>query len=172
MRNDIREKLQTELNRKTEGEPQVVYILSRVRKMLEIDGKEKEAEYNKLKFYCDWALHSKINNVGAVRDILDGIIAREVKAGADLVVQFKTFHEEFKKFLKEYDLSTTIYDSPENKFPFEMHLSQIYADTPLIVDGKVKISWFGQAGEESFGGSFKVEDLTKPSAQDTSELIA
>lgn len=171
MRNDIREKLQTELNRKIEGEPQVVYILSRVRKMLEIDGKEKETEYNKLKFYCNWALHSKINNVGAVRDILDGIIARKVKAGADLVVQFKTFHEEFQKFLKEYKFTTTIYESPDNKFPFEMHLSQIYADTPLIVDEKIKISWFGQTGEESFGGSFKITNLTKPITQDPANLI-
>ncbi len=95
-----------------------------------------------------------------------------MKAGADLVLQFKTFHEEFKKFLKEHNLSTTIYNSPENKFPFEMHLSQIYADTPLIIDRKIKISWFGQAGEESFGGSFRIEDIVKLGAQDTSELIA
>ncbi len=44
MRNDVREKLQTELNKKIEGEPQVVYILSRVRKMLEIDGKGKDKD--------------------------------------------------------------------------------------------------------------------------------
>ena len=171
MRNDIREKLQTELRKKIEGEPQVVYILSRVRKMLEIDGKQKEDEYKKLKFYCDWALHSQINNVGAVRDILDGIIARKGGAGADLAMQFGTLHEDFKKFLQEYGLSTTIYDSEENRFFFEMHLSQIYADTPLIIDNKIKISWFGQFGERSLGGSFKIEDLTKPSARDTSNII-
>lgn len=171
MRNDIREKLQIELNKKIEGEPQVVYILSRVRKMLEIDGKQKEAEYNKLKFYCDWALHSQIDNVNAVRDILDGIIARKGGAGADLAMQFNTFHEEFKRFLQEYGLSTIIYDSEENRFFFEMHLSQIYADTPLVVDKKIKISWFGQLGERSFGGSFKIEDLTKPSARDASSMI-
>ena len=172
MRNDIRDKLQIELNKKIEGEPQVVYILSRVRKMLEIDGKEKETEYNKLKFYCDWALHPAINNVGAVRDILDGIVARKGESGADLTMKFETFHQEFKRFIKEYGLSTIFYDSDENRFYLEMYLSQIYADTPLIIDGKIKVSWFGQAGERSFGGSFKVEDLTKTSARDASEMIA
>ncbi|MFA6463962.1 MAG: hypothetical protein WCV55_03070 [Candidatus Paceibacterota bacterium] len=171
MRNDIREKLQAELNKKIEGEPQVVYILSRVRKMLEIDGKEKETKYNKLKFYCDWALHPAINNVGAVRDILDGIVARRAEVGADLTMKFETFHHEFKRFLKEYGISTIFYDSDENRFYLEMYLSQIYADTPLIIDRKIKVSWFGQAGERSFGGSFKVENLTKPSARDTSDLI-
>jgi hypothetical protein len=50
-------------------------------------------------------------------------------------------------------------------------LTQIYADTPLIIDGKIKVSWFGQAGERSFGGSFKVEYLTKTRARDASDLI-
>lgn len=172
MVNDIREKLQVELNQSIEGEPQVVYILSRVRKILEIGGKEKEQEYNKLKFYCDWALHSKINNVGAVRDILDGIVARKGEAGADLTMRFTTLHEELKRFIAEYGLSTTIYDSDENRFPFEMYLSQIYADTPLIIDGTIEIRWYGRAGENSFGGSFKVTDLTKPAARDASELVA
>jgi len=172
MVNDIREKLQVELNKPIEGEPQVVYILSRVRKILEIRGKAKEQEYNKLKFYCDWALHSQINNVGAVRDILDGIVARKGEAGADLTMRFTTLHEELKKFLAEEGLSTTIYNSDETRFPFEMHLSQIYADTPLIIDGTTEVRWYGQAGEYSFGGSFKVTDLTKPAARDASELIA
>jgi hypothetical protein len=157
MRNDIREKLQNELNKKIEGEPQVIYILSRVRKILEID--KKGEEYSKLKFYCDWALHSEINNVGAVRDILEGIIALNGESGLDLTMQFTTFHEEFKKFLQEYNLSTIIYDSDVSRFPFEMSLSQIYADTPLIVDKKIKIRWHGQAGERSFGGSFSVSHI-------------
>jgi len=138
--------------------------------MLEIGGKEKE--YNKLKFYCDWALHSQINNIGAVRDVLDGIIARNTESGLDLTLQFKTFREEFKRFLQDNQLSTTIYDSEESRFRFEMYLSHIYTDTPLIVDGKIKIQWYGQIGEKSFGGSFKILDLTKPSIQDPTDLIA
>jgi hypothetical protein len=172
MRNEIQRKLQVELNKTIEGEPQVVYILSRIRKMLEIDGKQKEREYAKLKFYCDWALHPSINNVGAVREILDGVVARETRAGANLTMQFKLFHEEFKKFMQEHGLSTTIYDSQENKFQFEKNLSQIYADTPLIIDGKIEIRWYSQAGENSFGGSFKVIDLTKQPIRDPAELIA
>jgi hypothetical protein len=103
MKNDIRNKLQGELIKQIEGEPQVVYILSRIRKIIEID--KKEDDYAKLKFYCDWALHSKINNVGAMREILDGIIARDGKAGMDLTMQFDTLHGEIKRFLKEYGLS-------------------------------------------------------------------
>lgn len=159
MRNDIRGKLQTELNKKIEGEPQVVYILSRARKILEID--KTEEEYKKLKFYCDWALHSTINNVGAVKDLLDGIVVADGKSGSDLTMQFSTFHEEFKRFLEANELSTTLYDSGKNTFLFNMFLSQIYADTPLIVDGKTKISWLGRSGEMSYGGSFEVGPVSE-----------
>lgn len=160
MRNDIREKLQSELNKPIEGEPQVVYILSRARKILEIDGKEKEKEYSKLKFYCDWALHASINNIGAVREILEGIMSRDGNAGLKLTMQFTAFHEDFRKFLQEHGLTTTIYDSDANRFPLEKYMSQIYADTPLILDGKTEVCWCAQAGENSFGGSFKIRDLT------------
>ena len=148
MVNDIRKKLQVELNRRIEGESQVVYILSRVRKILEIGGKKKEKEYNKLKFYCDWALHSNINNVGAVRDILDGIVTRKGETDADLTMRFITLHEELKRFIAEHELSTTIYDSDETRSPFEMYLSQIYADTPLIIDGAIEVCWYGRTEED------------------------
>ena len=157
MINDIREKLQIELNKKIEGEPQVVYILSRVRKILEID--KKEEKYKKIKFYCDWALHSKINNVGAIKDLLEGIIAKDGKAGIDLAMRYDTFHEEFKKFLSENNLSTTLYNTEAHTWIFNKSLSSIYADTPLIIDHKIKITWKGEIGENAFGGSFKVQSL-------------
>lgn len=159
MRNDIREKLHIELNKKIEGEPQVVYVLSRVRKMLEIGGKEKEAEYSKLKFYCDWALHSKINNVGAVKDLLDGVIAKEGKATLDLIINYDAFHFELKKFLQENDLRSIMYESKDGTFLFNMFLSSIYSDTPLIIDYKTRIIWKGSTGDNAFGGIFKVEDI-------------
>ncbi len=171
MINDIKLKLEAELNKRILGEPQVIYILSRIRKILEINGKQKEDEYKKLKFYCDWALHPIINNVGAVQDILHGIITHKAASGADLTVNFKTLHDEFRRFFKEYDLSNSFYISEENKFGLEMYLSQIYADTPLIIDGKIKVEWLGQFGEKSFGGSFKVTDLSKPNNHDLSSII-
>jgi len=157
MRNDIKEKLQTELDKQIKGEPQVVYILSRVRKILEID--RKEEQYKKLKFYCDWALHSEINNVGAVKDLLYGIIAKDNKMEMDFIVRFDTFHNELKKFLSKNGLSSAMYDSKENVFSFNKFLSAIYSDTPLIVDHKIKVVWKGRIGGNSPGDIFKVESI-------------
>lgn len=160
MRRDIKGKLEDELNKKIEGEPQVVYILSRIRKIMEID--ETGDQYKKLKFYADWALHARINNIGPIKDLLDGIVASDGKSGGNLTMWFGVLHEELKIFLKANGISTTIYDSEESTFLFNKFLSQIYRDTPLIVDKKIQISWKGRSGERSFGGSFKVEPIPNP----------
>jgi hypothetical protein len=161
MKNDIRDKLQGELMKKIEGEPQVVYILSRVRKILEIDGREDE--YKILKFYCDWALHPKINNIRAVKDLIDGVVASDARSNGDLTMWFGSLHKDLKRFFKENGLSTILYDSDEKTFWFNKFLSQIYSDTPLVVDGKLEVSWVGRAGETSFGGSFAVKTIPEVS---------
>ena len=47
MRNDIKGKLGVELGKDIEGEPQVIYILSRIRKILEIDKNKKKNKQGK-----------------------------------------------------------------------------------------------------------------------------
>ncbi len=130
MRNDIHTKLQIELNKQIDQEPQIVYILSRIRKMLEIGGKEKK--YKKLKFFCDWALHAQIDYTDPVKELVDGLIKSDSKAHSD-IVNMHSFFEEFEKFLNEYSLTTSIFNSQRSKSEFRDLLQSIYSDTPLIV---------------------------------------
>lgn len=161
MRNDIRDKLEMELNKPISEEPQVIYILSRVRKLLEIDKDEKK--YKILKFYCDWALHSEIDNIEPVKDLVDKILAGDNKMILHLVLAFNIFHVEFNKFLRDYKFTSSIYKNPTARHAFNRLLSQIYTDTPLIIKTtqKTKLTWKGisEGSTSSYGGSFKIEKI-------------
>ena len=125
---NIQEKLRKILQKDSFGEVEIVYILSRIRKLLEIDAKEKE--YKKLKFFCDWALHKQIDNTDPVNE--------DLKNFDDILVsykflQYELFDKEFKKLLKEYGIETTIYQSLKSILEFHQLLSEIYSDTPIII---------------------------------------
>ncbi len=64
MKRQIVEKLNNSL-RNFESEADVVYILTRIGKILEID--EKKQDYPVINFYRNWSVHKQINNVGNVR---------------------------------------------------------------------------------------------------------
>lgn len=129
MKNDIKEKLQIILRKESLEESDIVYILSRVRKILEIDGKEKN--FRKLKFYCDWSLHAQICNTDSMKDELDDFPNNQVNLFH--FINYGSFQDEFKRFLKEYQLDTNIYDNDVAALHFIQILSQILSDTPLIV---------------------------------------
>lgn len=126
MKLDIKNKLEVELSKEINSEVQVVYILSRIRKILEI---EKNTEkFKVLNFYCNWALHSELSRLGSVREIFN-------KNEWLNFLSYKPFHKEFKIFLKEQNISTTIYN-PGNEvtiFKINKFLTEIYSDTPLII---------------------------------------
>lgn len=159
MRNHIHTKLQIELNRKIDQETQVVYILSRIRKMLEIDGKERN--YKKLKFFCDWALHAQIDHTDPVKELVDGLINSEGKAHSD-IVNMHSFFDEFEKFLNEYSLSTSIFDSQRSKCEFRDLLQNIYSDTPLVVKTvkKQKITLTDVSHQNSRSITIKLDDIS------------
>lgn len=129
MVNEIKVKLGIELNQPIQTELQVIYILSRIRKILEIDKKEKE--YKKLKFYCDWALHSQIDNTDAIKDVLGTVIDRPEDASD--FFNYRPLDQDLKKFLTDYNLPSTIYNTNETERIFKEILTRIYSDTPLIV---------------------------------------
>jgi len=131
MKTELLSKLQIELNKEIKTEPQVVYILSRVRKILELD--KNQNNYKKLKFYCDWALHAEIDKATKTfQTELKNFVEGDLAAG-DKVITFQHFHEDFLAFLDAYKISPTNYLHADNKFEFWKLLAQIYSDTPLIV---------------------------------------
>jgi hypothetical protein len=63
----IIKKLASELESGIATEPQVVYLLAALRKLMERDGLKEQYKY--LTFHCDWALHHKLRGATA-QDIL------------------------------------------------------------------------------------------------------
>lgn len=130
MKNDILDKLKFEIAKDEIDEIKVIYYLSRIRKILEIDKNVKA--YKVLKFYCDWALHSHIDNTQLVSSVL-----REVFFGGNIIdlsnfSNFSDFDSELKSFFKEYAIESSLYSNSSNLRKFHDVLWQIYTDTPLI----------------------------------------
>lgn len=125
----IKEKLQTILLKKTFEETDVVYVLSRIRKILEIDNVEKK--YKKLKFYCNWALHKQIDDADPVLDELPELTEKGLRESE--LITLKTFYVSLKSFLNEYKLRTDIYDNPKLFNQFSEKLLDIFEDTPIVL---------------------------------------
>jgi hypothetical protein len=135
----ILEKLANEIRKDIHDECQVVYILSLIRKILEIDG--QETEYKLLNFYCNWVLHSKMNRKSSTNIILN-LLGKGVdcqKSGKENVDQIKSndpeffklssFKQELCRFLKNSDLSTKAVDK---RWPsFRIMLLEIIKESPV-----------------------------------------
>ncbi len=132
MINGIKEKLKLELSKPITEESQVVYILSRMRKILEIDEDKNQGKYTKLKFYCDWALHAKIDRTKAFQEEFEKFIQGDLNAGAS-VITYQVFETEFLAFLNQYEISANIYRTLPNNLAFKEFLAKIYSETPIIV---------------------------------------
>jgi hypothetical protein len=65
MKPDIVRKITNELNQEIVSERQVVYILVELRKLLELQGLDRDARYRALIFSCDWAVHPALNRESA-----------------------------------------------------------------------------------------------------------
>jgi hypothetical protein len=125
---EILRKLNAALTEDIQNEYQVVYIHSRIRKYLEL--KDKKSKYKFLNFYCNWALHSKINRTEPVADVL-----REFIKGTDenKFLTFDHLTKDLEAFLNEHGLSDKILKDRDNFLRFEKLLIDIYSDTPLEV---------------------------------------
>jgi len=67
MADELCRKLTVELQQGVTTEPQVVYIMAGIRKLIERDGIAER--YDTLKFHCNWVLHSRLEG-RAAREIL------------------------------------------------------------------------------------------------------
>ncbi len=128
MKHAIIEKLNRELISQIKTEPQVVYILSRIRKILEIENiKDK---FPVLNFYCNWSLHSEISKTDGkkINAILKEFVENKEKQ-YKLNLHLK-FAEEFNTFLKSHFLPTLDGKQLNN---FRFILGQVISDTPIKV---------------------------------------
>lgn len=144
-------KLKSELEKEIDGEPQVVYILSRIRKILEL--KKLKEKYKYLNFYCNWALHSKMDRTEPVKTIL-----REFLKLDQARMKFPLFEylkEELQSFLENNSLPDRIVNDQWTSL--REKLLDIYSDTPVEVYPEEKVTIKIKRPEHSPGeGEFSV----------------
>jgi hypothetical protein len=129
----IRDKLRLELAKPITEEGQVVYVLSLIRKILEVEKGKNDRKYQKLKFYCDWALHTEIDRGTRVfQEEFERFDKGDQDAIRDIITH-QFFEPEFLAFLDENNISTETYRIIDNKHQFRKLLAKIYADSMLTV---------------------------------------
>lgn len=150
MKNDIVEKLSLEFKKPIVDESQVIYILSRIRKILETDKDKNGSKYQRLKFYCDWALHAEIEKATKVfRKELKQFIEGDFDAATPMLT-YQVFEKEFLAFLKQYQIPADNYKALKNNIAFKKLLAKIYAETPLIVTLTKRVQIVTNEGAFSF----------------------
>lgn len=167
MKVDIKSKLQNHLIHSSFEESDVVYILSRVRKLIELEGVDASDKYKELKFFCNWSLHIRIDDTRAISDLV-----RKMVNNTSTFKIYELFCTNFKSFLDDYGLRTSIFDSDVSKLNFLGKLSAVYQDTPLVVkngnqtyeftftDSDIGIEELGDGVSiRSFGSTYRIQKL-------------
>lgn len=160
MKPDIIEKLRDELREHIHSERQVVYILAELRKLLELEslarieaGSPSDTSYFALQFYCDWAVHVRLDYSGAQRIVerfnqyqkfVDDLASRgeEVTADPDFLQEFDQslnltrFREQFGAYLKSHGLDPGITTDGNQWIEFLVYYARVIEDAPLLSVGK------------------------------------
>jgi len=126
MRSDVVLKLKEQLKKNIFNEAQVVYILTRIGKILELE--KSKSKYPVLNFYRNWSVHSEINDTEPVGDILKEFIVKKEKRY--LFSRHSQLCMELNEFLEKHDLPQ-LKKSKLNNFIF--YLGKVISDTPVKV---------------------------------------
>lgn len=151
MRNNLLDKLSVALKNDISNECEVVYILSKIRKLIDVE--DKRDKYKILEFYCDWALHSKMTfGTKKIGGILEDFINHKDGGG---FLKFDSFITDYKRLIEEYNLPKIIFynnenaDRLKNSIIFINYLISIYNDVPLEFDFNGN-TWIIKIKEDSF----------------------
>lgn len=133
MTKDIASKLRGHLSKPIETEPDVVYLMAEIGKLLERDDKEHNNKATWM--YCHWALHVDLTKGGTTGQFLQMIgrwvtntvaylepngpwkFMEEVYLFLDFLY-LDTFRRELKGFLANYQIPTTLCENDEWWFKF------------------------------------------------------
>ncbi len=142
----IIEKLRKHLSKRINREPEVVYLLAEVRKVLE--GDDPARSNAALWMYCHWALHVNLDSSGTTMDFLRRVdrwvtntVAFLTPSGPwNLIEEFylfrefiflSTFRQQLRAFLAAYGLPLSLCDSDEEWYAF------VDAYAAVIEDGSL-----------------------------------
>lgn len=172
MRNRIIEKLNGELPKELTSESQVVYILVEIRKMLNEHDKGKELKYPVLAFFCDWAVHTRMDRRSAIsmldafQDFFRGLDAHlEIRKPTNFYpfVMFMVLRRQIKLFSKNNNLPDNLTDDPKKWKKFLTLLKSIVADCPILSDkGYVREFMLLESSENSVHCKLKYQDGSSP----------
>jgi len=128
MQSQIFDKLKVELMKDIINELQIVYILSRIRKLLEIN--KLKSKYPILNFYCNWSLHSEITETdGKTINAMFKEFIEKPEEKYKLIFHLQ-FLKQLNAFLKYSHLPTL---SSEKLNNFRFQLQKVISDTPIEV---------------------------------------
>jgi hypothetical protein len=133
---DILTKLRSKFTSVPEDEEDVIFILTRVRKVLDQDNHGINSKYGILRFYCNLALHFHIENVPnelgeELRNVHDNQSPWHPFYG------YNDLHTQLQGFIQEHNLPNFYENSSFNGQRFVELLNSIYSDVPVTV-GVVK----------------------------------
>jgi hypothetical protein len=130
----IIEKLSKKLESAPKSEEDIIYVLSRIRKILEINNHPEK--YSTLNFYCNLALHSKIDRCPyKITSMLQRVC--EGTDYSNSIINFMDFHRQLHAFIVDYELPD-FYENYDIK-TFNKILNEIYSDTPIIIESTNKL---------------------------------
>jgi len=141
MREAIVAKLKEELAQPITTERQVVYILVELRKLL--DSRERDARFESLKFYCDWAMHTKMDRSTA-RNFISSVdalfsaspnITQEENDRLGQLLYLESFRNQLRALLLSEGLSDRICESAE-WLNFLDCYSRVIEDCPLVYQNR------------------------------------
>ncbi|MDP1845324.1 MAG: hypothetical protein Q8L09_01080 [Candidatus Moranbacteria bacterium] len=142
-REAIIEKLDKELRNDIKNECRVVYILSRVRKILDYE----KADNKILRFYCNWVLHINLehkNTTLFISKMFDSCIdfsksekdiAREMKSCQSDFFKLNDLKDDLRKFFENHDLPLFLVNKNRYWINFIKLLLEIIEECPVICIG-------------------------------------
>jgi hypothetical protein len=148
MKDQIVEKLRVILSGDIDSECKVVYVLCESRKLLDKypPGQTPLA----LKMYCHWALHIDLTNPGTTAPLLERIdcfVDRIVLHTEDVIedhylfrelLWLDAFRQQFREFLRAYDLPTGVCDADRRWHEFLTHYAGVIQDGSLSCQAKTQ----------------------------------
>ena len=146
MKNDIVAKLAHELAKEVTSEPQAVYLLVELRKLIELN--KDETQYASLKFHCDWVAHPVLQgtaaqNIVRLFDQYQGLIDEHAldaeKPVPDMsfmgqlgpTLTLTNFRNELNAYLRLQGLDPSLANDNKKWATFLTYYARVVEDCPL-----------------------------------------
>jgi len=115
----------------TIDEYQLVYVLTKIRKLIEL--KQLGNNYPFLRFYCNWALHPKLDQVSTTNIVWDYIKPDSTPSKSAKFDRFEKFFDELDCFCGQ-ECTATFNKKLTNRII--VILQRTFMDSPLVVTRK------------------------------------